>query len=191
MNINSVTNTYATQTSYQNKKVSEGDSEGGFAKELSAHESNKAPDASSQVYQQLTEQEARAILSKPSADRTMAEKSAYARLSMSNPALYNKLGYEQAVQHSSDKDVKGIVKAGENSFTFYKDGGVEVPNKYASLVVPGDPDKTLENIYNIFGRGNVTTKFFSPGQEPTNAELYEMRTGKSLIQELKKAYNQI
>lgn len=196
MNINSISHGYEAQITYQNKKVSERGAEGGFAKELSSQEVNQNTKGElHQLYKNMTDQQAIDLFRKSHKERdsiSEAESTALAGYLMKNPEVFDKLKYDLAVESSTNTYIKGTVDVGGGHFfSFTKEGWIEAPNQYASLVVPGDQDKTLENIYNLFGHGNVTSHFYQPGQEPTLAEFYEMKTGKSLIEELKEQYNRV
>jgi hypothetical protein len=86
------------------------------------------------------------------------------------------------------KDIKHIVRVGEDLLSFGFTGSFQTPNKYVSSIDNNSFDKTLQNLYDKFGKGNVTIQTFDKLSSPTRAEFSEMKTGRDYYQIIQDSY---
>jgi len=93
--------------------------------------------------------------------------------------VYAEYQKSEQLKKGSDKDIETIISINDDDITFGYNGFSKAPNKYASYIVPMDPQKTIDNLYEAFGKNNVSVDVFDQGKGPTNAEYFEKATGKN------------
>lgn len=135
----------------------------------------------------LTEQQAWDLMQLPHTQLTDEQSTDLYRYEMRYPELRALHTYQQSLEHMHDMRVSDIITIGSDQITLYEGGGMGGPNKYARFFVAMDHQQTLENLRKEFG-SQVQIESFPPGTGPTDAELYEMRTGRNLADVYKEQY---
>lgn len=102
----------------------------------------------------------------------------------SETAAFSDYQRTEALKKGDSKDIETVISIGNDKITIGFDGLMTLPNKYESYVAAGDPSKTLENLYQAFGKDNVSVEKFEEGQGPTNAEFFEQTTGKNYFRHI-------
>lgn len=111
---------------------------------------------------------------------------AFANTEFANPELIKEAYFNHSKANAQERDIKEIIKVDDSYITLYHSGATELPNKYQHLV-GSTQEQTLSNIMAAFG-DKAERQSFNPGEGPTNAEYYQMRTGESLVDKYRQMY---
>lgn len=91
----------------------------------------------------------------------------------------------QAVGQGKEQDTEYLIQINGEYIQLNFGGGSQSPTKYGSYISHNNHAQTLANLYSVFGKANVSVERFNEGEGPTDAEVYEMESGKNFYEAMR------